>query len=228
MKVARTLLALILGPGALLCHAQSTAPRSTPRTFEVAAIKPNDVGGEARRASSAPGGVFTATNVNLKQLISRAYGVPEAQIEGGPGWIDTQAFDVEAKADTPLEMSREEMRPCLQALLAERFRLTIHRETKQGSVYSLEVAKNGPKFAEHSGPGRPSMGASSESTKVVIMGTKVPVARLAEYLSGRVGRLVIDNTGLKGEYDLKVEWSTDEATAAGGPSLFAALQEQLG
>ena len=97
-------------------HGQSTPAAPA---FEVAAIKANDVGGEARRASSAPGGVFTATNVNLKQLISRAYGVPEAQIEGGPAWIDTQAFDVEAKADTPLELSREEMRPCLQALLAE-------------------------------------------------------------------------------------------------------------
>jgi uncharacterized protein (TIGR03435 family) len=210
-----------------LVLAQSAAPRVTPRTFEVASIKPNQTGGESRRAASAPGGVFTATNVTLKLLISRAYGVPEAQIEGGPDWLETETYDLAAKADTPLEMSREELRPCLQTLLAERFHLAIHRETKQGSVYSLVVAKNGPKLADHSGPGISGIGASSDAAKGAIAGTKTTMARLAEYLSGLAGRPVIDNTGLSGDYDFKVEWPND-ATGADGPSPFTALQEQLG
>jgi uncharacterized protein (TIGR03435 family) len=213
--------------GAWSTQAQSTGPRATPRTFDVASIKLNQAGGESRRAASAPGGIFTATNVTLKLLISRAYGVAEAQIEGGPAWIETEMYDIAAKADTPLELSREEMRPCLQTLLAGRFALTIHRVTKPGSLYSLVVAKNGPKLAEHSGPGRGGIAASTEGTKAAIAGTKTTMARLAEYLSGFAGRPVIDNTGLKGEYDFNVEWSND-ATGAGGPSPFAALQEQLG
>ena len=205
----------------------SAQAQPAPRVFDVASIKLNQTGGESRRAAAAPGGVFTATNATLKLLISRAYGVPEAQIEGGPGWIETETYDIAAKADTPLEMSREALRPCLQSLLAGRFRLAIHRETKQGSVYSLVVAKNGPKLAEHSGPGVSGIGASSDSAKGAIAGTKSTMARLAEHLSGFAGRPVIDNTGLRGEYDFKVEWSND-ATGADGPSPFTALQEQLG
>jgi uncharacterized protein (TIGR03435 family) len=171
--------------------------------------------------------MFTATNVNLKLLISRAFGVPESQIERGPGWIETEKYDIAARADTPLEMSREELRPCLQALLAERFRLKFHRETKEGAVLSLVVAKSGPKLTEHTGGGASGIGVSSGSRKVDISGTKATMARLAEYLSAQAGRPVIDNTGLKGEYDFRLEWSTEEASGS-GPSIFAALQEQLG
>jgi uncharacterized protein (TIGR03435 family) len=172
-----------------------------------------------------PGGVFTATNVSLKLLISRAYGVPEAQVNGGPGWIETEKYDVTAKADTPLEMTREEVRPCLQALLGERFQLAIHHQTKQGSVFSLVAAKSGPKLQPHEGPGGAGIAASSDSGKVTIMGTNTTMVRLAEYLSGQAGRPVLDNTGLKGGYDFRVEWTSDDTS---GPSVFTALQEQLG
>lgn len=208
--------------------ASSQAQRAVPASFEVASIKPNQTGSESRRAGTSPGGLFTATNVSLKLLISRAFGVAEAQIERGPGWVDTEKYDIAARAATPLEMSREEVRPCLQALLAERFRLRFHRETKEGSVYSLVVAKNGPKFTEHSGGGTSGIGVSTGPGNAAIMGAKSTIARLAEYLSGQVGRPVIDNTGLKGEYDFKVEWATEEATDDSGPSIFSALQEQLG
>jgi uncharacterized protein (TIGR03435 family) len=143
--------------------------------------------------------------------------------------MDTETYDIAAKADTPLEMSREEVQPCLQALLAERFKLTIHREPKQGAVFSLVVAaKNGPKFKEHSGPGQAGISVSSGSGMAAITGMKVTMARLAEYLSSQAGRPVIDNTGLKGEYDFRVEWGSDEKPGSTMPSIFAALQEQLG
>jgi uncharacterized protein (TIGR03435 family) len=142
--------------------------------------------------------LFTASNVRLKLLISRAYGVAEAQIEGGPRWIDTDAWDIEARADTRLEMTREQVRPCLQALLAERFQLTIHRETKQGAFISLAVAKSGSKLKEHGGPGASAVRASSGDGKVSITGVKATMARLAEYVAAQAGRPVVDNTGLRG------------------------------
>lgn len=202
--------------------------RVAPRNFEVASIRPNQAGGDSRGTTTLPGGLFKATNVSLRLLISRAYGLPEAQIEGGPGWMDSETYDINAKADTPLEMTREEARPSLQALLAERFRLRIHQESKQGAIYSLVVAKGGAKFKEHVGEGRSGISSSTGSGKAAIEGRKTTMARLVEYLSGQAGRLVVDNTGLHGEYDFRVEWTTDEARGALGPSIFTALQEQLG
>jgi bla regulator protein BlaR1 len=198
-----------------------------PRVFDVASIKPNLTGGDSRRAGASPGGVFTASNVPLKLLIARAYGGAEAQIEGGPRWIDTDTWEIAAKADTRLEMTREQLRPCLQALLAERFQLVVHRYTRQGDVLSLVAGKDGPKLKEHLGSGAGGIGASSESGKVTITGVKMTMARLAEYLAGQAGHPVVDNTGLKGEYDFRVEWSTYDSDSS-GPSVFAALDEQLG
>lgn len=89
------------------------------------------------------------------------------------------------------------------------------------------VAKSGSKLKEHVGPGASAIGASSEAGKVSITGAKTTMARLAEYLAAQAGRPVVDNTGLKGEYDFRVEWSTDD-TDTSGPSVFAAFDEQLG
>ncbi len=208
--------------------AQTPTPRATPTSFDVFSVKPNLTGSEARRAGSSPGGLFTVRNVSLQLLISREFGAAEFQVERGPGRVDSEKYDITAKADTPLEMSREELRPCLQALLAERFRLKFHRETKEGSVYSLVVGKNGSKLQERSGGGTPAIGVSSGVGKADLTGTKVMMARLAEYLSGQAGRPVVDNTLLKGEYDFKVGWATEETVGSSEPSLFTALQEQLG
>src|SRR5215470_17012911 len=173
MRTGGTFLLLLLATTASsAAHAQSSA---APDHFDVASIKPNLVGGEARRATASPGGVFTAVNVSLRLLISRAYGIGESQIEGGPRWVVTDTWDVSAKADTPREMTREQLRPCLQALLAERFHLRIHRQVKQGSVLSLEVAKNGPKLKEHIG-GALGISLSSGPTSAVINASKATMA----------------------------------------------------
>jgi uncharacterized protein (TIGR03435 family) len=209
-------------------QAQPTITREIPRSFEVVSIKRNEVGGESRRAGTSPGGLYTASNASLKLLISRAYGVAEAQIEGGPNWIDTDTFDISARAATPLHLSREEVRPALQAMLADRFHLVIHHEAKQGAVLSLTVAKSGPKFKEHVGPGLPGIGAATDSGRASITGTNITIAALAEYLSGQAGRPVLDNTSLKGAYDLRVDWANDQAANPSEPSVFAAMQEQLG
>ncbi len=205
-------------------HAQASA---VPQLFDVASIRPNVTGGEARRATATPGGGFTASNVNLRLLISRAYGVGENQIEGGPAWVATDTWDISARADTPKELTREQLRPCLQALLTERFHLTVHRQIKQGTVLSLLVAKGGPRLKEHAGEGTSAISLSSAAGTAVINGSKATMATFAEYLTGPAGRPVINGTGLPGEYDFNVAWSAG-GTDSQLVSLFTALEEQLG
>src|SRR6202012_74372 len=107
----------------------------------------------------------------------------------------------------------EEVRPCLQAMLAERFGLQVHRVTKQGDIYSLVMAKNGAKLRLHTGESRPGISSSSDEGKVEIRGTNVPLTRLAEYLSQLAGRPVVDRTGLTGQYDFVVAWTADDTNA---------------
>jgi uncharacterized protein (TIGR03435 family) len=185
--------------------------------------------------------------VRLRQLIEFAYHVDKFQISGGPGWFESQGFDVLAKPPQSAEADagtrqlsndqRNQLRRRLQALLAERFQLVVHRETKEMPVYALVVAKNGPKLKESTK--ERDMGGMPG--RVTAEGT--PMEGLAEYLTGMLKRPVLDRTGLKGTYDFKLEWTPDpgglgkldEEKAGGasapdpsGPSIFTALQAQLG
>ncbi len=204
--------------------------RVVPQTFDVVSIKPNlTARGEDQVTilpHPLPGGGFTATNVTVKLFMVRAFGMAATQIEGGPGWIGSDRFDMQARANTSLEMTPEEARPALQATLAARFGLKFHRVTKQGQIFSLTIAKGGPKLKLHSGEGRTGISASTGGGKVEIQGANAPMARLAEYLSGQAGRPVVNHTGLTGGYDFVVAWTADDANA--GTSVFTALQEQLG
>lgn len=158
--------------------------------------------------------------------MSRAFGVAEAQIEGGPRWLGSDEYDVEARANTSAEMTSEEAEPALQAMLAERFGLRFHRVAKQGQIYSLTIAKGGPRIKEHTGEGQPGISASVGGGKTEIQGRNARMPRLAEYLSSQVGRPVVDHTGLTGQYDFVLAWTSDDANM--GVSVFTALQEQLG
>jgi uncharacterized protein (TIGR03435 family) len=222
----RPALIVLLGCISTATLRPQASARVAPQSFEVASVKPNLQGGDSRGVSSSPGGKFTASNASLRLLICRAYGVPEDQIQGGASRIDTDTWDIVAKANTPLELTREELRPSLQALLADRFQLKIHRQGKPGNVLSLVVAKGGPKLKEHQGEGSTGISASTGRGEVSITGRKANMARLAEYLAAQAGRQVDDNTGLQGEYDFMVKWTTDDKVP--GPSVFSALEEQLG
>jgi uncharacterized protein (TIGR03435 family) len=229
MKV-RNRAAIILACGALsglLIHAQSSQPPTAPCPFEVASIKINQTDSDSRSFTTSPGGLFTAKNIPIRLLISRAYGVAGSQISGGPGWIDSEKYDIDARAATTSEMRADEVRPCLQALLTERLKFKFHPETRQESVLSLVVAKGGPKFKEVSEAGSPSISGSSGGGKASIVGKNVTIDRLAEYLSARAGHPVFNNTGLTARYNFSVEWAMDE-TADSGPSIFTALEDQLG
>ena len=196
--------------------------------FDVASVKQNQSGGDGTTINTLPGGRFSAINVSLKMLIQYANGIKDFQIAGGPRWLDSATYDIEAKTGRTGEISDEDLGRLLQALLADRFSLKFHRESRETSVYSLVVGRNGSKLIAHTGTGGPSGRTLFGSGKATMSATKATTARLAEVLSKVLGRSVVDNTGLSGDYDFTLEWVPDEKAESNGPSIFTALQEQLG
>jgi len=200
-----------------------------PKAFEVASIRPDQ--SEDRGSSSqnmTPGGRLVERNVSPKMLIVSAFGVAGFQIQGGPGWMDTDRYDIQAKADTPGQLSVDELKEPLQNLLADRFALKYHRETKELSEYSLVVAKTGPKLTLNTGDDHGSTEVHRQSGHVTIAVRKTSMVHCAMILAGQLGRTVVDNTGLTGEYDFTLEWSPEPTPDSSDPSIIAALQEQLG
>ena len=238
---------------------QAEKAAGNAREFEVASIKPSK-SDAATMTYTAYG--FNAEGVTLRFLIRQAYGVDDDEILGGPNWIKSKTYDVEAKAGGAdvvelTKLSLDERRAMLQPLLTDRFKLAIHRETRELPIYALVVAKKGPKLKEAKpgdtypnglkGPdGLPHAGIMSWGRgRVAAQG--VSMASLVRPLSRVLGRTVLDKTGLTGKYDFTLEWEPDDSapisrSAAGsqsgndndtppdteGSSLFTALQEQLG
>ena len=178
----------------------------------------------------SPGGTLTITNLALKYIILKAFDVKYSQVSGGPGWLDTAEFNIVGKAEG--NPSQAQMMAMLRTLLAERFQLKVHRETKEGNVYALVVAKNGPKLKRPTGdrswvaviritpPDRPGV-------NYALQGRKTSMALFAGELYNQVRRPVLDLTGIQGEFDFRVDYATDDNPET-GPSIFAAMQEQLG
>jgi len=226
--------------GLILCAATVFAQAG----FEVVSIKPSDPLSNSMHMGLGSGGGFEASGVTLRILIQQAYDVRNFQIVGGPGWIDTDKYDFlardeakgpsEADLMNTTEAKRVEFRDQLQAklrmALADRFQLKAHRETKELPVYVLTVAKGGVRIPAAPDDGRGDGTLSSgraDDGKTQIKATHLPVLNLARFLSSQVGRTVIDKTGLAGKYDFQLNFAPDMGDIS-GPSLFTALQEQLG
>lgn len=191
--------------------------------FEVASIRSSDPDHVGAQTFFAPGGKFSALTAPLKSLICFAYQLRDHQVAGGPGWVETEPFDISAKAEGPA--SNDQLRIMLQALLADRFQLKFHRETREQPVYSLVLAKGGSKLQEAKSAGR-GVGFGARGR---LNGKGADMATFAIALAGKLGRSVVDRTGLTGFYDFVVTWTPDEEqTNSPGPSLFTAIQEQLG
>lgn len=206
------------------------ASLASAQEFEVVSIKPNRSGDNSSHSSSDQGRM-TATNNSLRSFIQMAYGLPEYQVEG-PDWIRTERFDLAAKFPEELPKDRVKYREGLQAMLQkmlqDRFHLVVHREQRAMAVYGLVVDKKGIKFQEV-----PDTGSNSNSNNNHYEGTGVSMATFAAVLSRRMDLPVIDMTGLKGAYKMKLDWvpeaKGDAATdAPAGPNLREALQDQLG
>jgi uncharacterized protein (TIGR03435 family) len=116
----------------------------------------------------------------------------------------------------------------LQNLLADRFQLRVHWETRTTSVYELVLGKNGPKLKENSGAQEPGINTKKGSGKGRMQGTREPISILASNLGNQLGRIVLDKTGLHGAYDWTLEWGLELTDDSTHPSLFTAVQEQLG
>lgn len=223
--------------------AQTTAPSvavaQTPSlAYDIITIKPNQ---------SASGNVeidteddhFTATNVSLKTLLENVYGIKQDLISGIPGPLDSARFDIQAKISDPdpialKKMTPEQERLKLLPLLTERFQLKTHTETKILPIYELVVIPGGPKFkpsGDQTKTGDGSTSIQGSRTRGKLTAQDIPMISLAKSLAGQVHRTVIDKTGLTGNFDLALQWSNDESTEAGAesdPTIFTAVQEQLG
>jgi uncharacterized protein (TIGR03435 family) len=209
------------------------------QAFEVAAIKPNKTNNNMVMIKSDPGGRFTASGFTLKTLIAYAYRIRDFQISGGPGWIENERFDIEAKADwdSATKIPQDQLAAMLQRLLADRFQLRLHNETRDLPVFELTVAKSGSKLVSVPPPGASVPGAQPEQPPAagampgpgsfsvglgMMAGTAVELDRLIENLGPQVGRVVIDKTGLTGYFNIKLTWTPDalkERAPADGSSI---------
>ncbi|HEY4363612.1 MAG TPA: TIGR03435 family protein [Bryobacteraceae bacterium] len=223
--------------------AQSPDPK-----FEVASVKPNVINDPMDYRGGA-GAVLSGRNIPALGWIQIAYGVKDFQI-AGPAWISSEKFDIDAKPAQPA--SAPQMLAMLKSLLADRFHLTLHHETKQLPVYDLVVARRGLKmkpskdqspwagdFPNGSPDGRPTTGGGpSELAPGRLAGKAVPMTIIVNLLAGPLGRPVVNKTGLTGRFDLDLRYTPGSGQAPSGDtapdddprtaSLFTSLQEQLG
>jgi uncharacterized protein (TIGR03435 family) len=233
--------------------------------FETASVKRNVGDPPGMTIRTLPGGGFFARNVPLKNLIRRAFGLQIYQVEGGPPWMASERFNVEARAGRDLPYDSPEIMLMLRSLLMERFALLAHAEIRQLDTYVLRVARadrrlgkglrkssidcdailsrapvqrEAPVAVVTSAPPRnPSVPDCSIRVSDGIRVDGVTIAKLAEYLQPDVGRIVVDETGLSGTFDVDLPYemnpgrfspSGDAQPALRGASILVAVQEQLG
>ena len=235
----RYVLALALLAGSALVSAQSPPPGGL--AFEVASVKPNVSGSYNSTTRTVPGG-FQATNTQLEPLIAYAYDVRPNQIAGAPGWTQSSRFDIQAR--TTGEPSGNDIRHMLRTLLAERFKLILHTETREQPIYALLAARDDSRLGADvkpstrdcsGGPTPCGVNMTTDGRGGALRGTAISLHDLAGTLTGIVGRTVVDRTGVTGAFDVTLRFTRDSTTAdrptgvAGdAPSIFSALQEQLG
>jgi uncharacterized protein (TIGR03435 family) len=223
MRSVSTVLAAL----GLMIVPQAPAHQPARLEFEVASVKPSPPGAGGTRVSVLPGGqTIVARNAPVKIIFMFVYELPPRQISEGPDWLDTENYDIDAKAALP--SSRADLRVMFQNLLADRFKLQFHRETKELPVYVLTVDKSGSKMKlnETDDDYRIPIGPRGAGR---ISGKRVPMSYLCFYLSRQLDRNVIDKTGLDKYYDFTLDWTPETQRAdAGGRTIFTAVREQLG
>jgi len=221
-----------------------------PDTFEVASIKLGDTLANGTSMGFANGAGFKMENGTLRQIIQYAYDLRDFQLTGVSGWMISERYNILAKGvldegpSTYLAMNDQQreaasalIRKRLQKLLADRFQLVIHRETRELPIYALVVAKGGVKMQPNTTPS--TNGTTMTRGRAMYRGTRASLAQITESLAAITGRPVHDETGLTGFYDAKLDWTPDMVAGApdapdkpvetaAGPTLLTAVQEQLG
>jgi uncharacterized protein (TIGR03435 family) len=200
----------------------------TPQALEVASIRPNHSGSTDSNVDSTAGGRLTVTNETLKELIKLAFSVKDYQISGAPGWIDSERYDIAAKTASAVKLSLEDEKSLLRTLLADRFSMKSHRETKEDIIYTLRIGKDGSRLTRHDD----GTGTKARASCGHLLGGRVTTAVLATMLSRQLEHDVADETGLPGKYDFQLDWTPDAGPCPGStadqPSIFTAVQQQLG
>lgn len=225
--------------------AQAPAPAAqapdpnVPLYFEAASVKPNKSGEQGSSIRRQPGGRLTATNMPLRNLITFAYQLQPFQLVGDPGWIRTETFDIVAKmegdpAPVPPGQGADPLMLAMRTLLAERFKLTVHRETREMDIYALVLARPdgtlGPKLtktttdcealmkANRGGPPPTPPGTNApflcgmRGTFGKLVANSMPMVTFANNLSQRMQRVVVDRTGLTGGWDFELTFAQEPPT----------------
>ena len=219
-----------------------------PFAYDVVSIRPhpNDDGSSVQPTKDG----VRIVNESLYGLIANAYQVRWDCISGGPGWVESEGYDLSAKMDDetaaaldklPLKERSQEQAKMLVAVLADRFHLKARRVQKEKSTYQLVLAKNGPKIKPADsnnqyengiqGPNHKPMGAGAMTMSYgKMVGQSIGMDMFAMNLAGTLDRPVVDKTGLKGKFDITLRWTPEGATPVDDSTgdIFFALQEQLG
>jgi uncharacterized protein (TIGR03435 family) len=215
--------------------------------FEVASIKPGNLSDPRFGFFLQPGGRLTASNVSLKRLISYAYDVRDHQIAKGPSWFDSDIYTIEARPDSSFTLPAGSLPPgppspaqsapirlMMRSLLADRFKLTFHRESRELPVFELALAGGGSRLKDATDASQNLPDGLLRGGRGQVSGKAVPMWVVTFMLTQEVGRSVVDKTGLSGHYDFELTWTPDTLRRVDSdalpeaPSLFTAIQEQLG
>ena len=235
----------------LIAAAVSIPPIIRAQGFDVAAVKENTSANKRGSMQLNLPDALTVTNQTLQSLISIFYQVPVYRMSGGPDWLRTATWDITAKTDHRITM--DEKRMMMRALLEDRFRLKTHRETHEDRIYALVLARGdgrlGPELRpsaldcktiieerQRGGSSRPAIDPANPVPECgAAMGPRsyrargVQIGALANTLSAMMRELIVDDTGLTGWYDMNMSMTLDAQPAPDGPpSIFTAIQEQLG
>jgi uncharacterized protein (TIGR03435 family) len=228
----------VAGVSLMTSLAVSGQPAPAPPAFDVASVKVSQIGraggeGSRRERVDHTPGSLTMRNVSMKSAIQWAYNVKNYQVSG-PGWLETERFDINGKA--PGEVAEDQLRLMLQTLLTDRFKLTFHREEKVLPVYALTVGKGGPKFKESETQGEMAMQPGGRG-KFSGIAQRMTMAQAVDLLSqSPLARPVVDETGLKGRYDITIDVAAylgnedqmKQFQADPSQLIFLVIQEQLG
>ncbi len=222
---------------AVAARAQAPVQPTVPTpTYDVVSIVPNksDAGSTSWRTQDAS---FSATNINLTMLVGSAFGLRLDLISGLPRWADSARFDVNAKIIDPdlptlKKVTDQQHNAMLARVLADRFQLKAHTEVKQLPVYNLVVSPHGPKVKRSAIQDEAK--GSWFNNNGEFTGTAIHISSLADFLASDLHRTIIDHTSLTDFYDLHLKWAADHPSGQDdgrtddGPSLFSALEDQLG
>jgi uncharacterized protein (TIGR03435 family) len=207
----------------------SAATAQTPHpTFEVATVRPAPPGTDPNTGGwSLPGTRgFSATHVSLALLIQLAYNVDNSQIAQKPEWLETNLYDIAAKPEDGIQLTRDELRPRLQDLLHRRFHLVVHTETRLSRGYALVADKGGPHLTPTKGDHFPGYRINVSSGQM--RGANWSMSQLAKYLTPAAGFPVIDQTGIAASYDIDFIYDPNPDVDSTGPSLNEALKRSTG